>query len=708
MSLQTPPLLSGNFAVLAREMLQAFTKQGMAWFDKDSRLVESNEAFMQLTGMQLGDSSSDAWPQLAYHLEFTNQQAAWTEDTSEGKIISWQINFMSQMGLFLVSAEDKTAETIREKTQAFINQSEKIYHWEYQLFDGTLKFTQGEPADLGLFTKELLFEKFLQVLTQTSKMTLMQALERSLLVKTKFELEVEFEARKPHYKMGGLVHHHNHLPVCITGFLKPLLGKEADAGRLETVLAYKNKPFETLTLLGVDGHIDWTYKPEHGFELAGTMPSDHHQLNGDLPQIVSELQQNKVHSRPAIGSKTSLEQTFYPVFNYKGNLVQIVAIEHKKDNVPSGFQPKQNTLREQFKLEKLKSQMLESLVKKDFDGFYNQLPSMLLELPQVQSATVLMVDGVHNMMHVVSKAEIESLPGWDRATRDWLMSSLSQLEQGPIFTHDNLLDESWKLRFTAQGRNGLLLTLASLGKVHYMLELSYSRLSDHAVEMLKSLPKALQTASDFDTFNHLKEDIRKKEFLLKELNHRAKNNLAVVAGLLKLQSSFTTNEEARSALAESQSRIQSMSKLHEQLYRPADSELEVDMQAYLTELVAGIKDGLVGRQVNITLNCEPLKMHHKRAVTCGLLINEMVTNSLKHAFHGINDAKIDISLFEKNDLWYLAVADNGTGMSETSTQKLNNSLGMILIQEFVEQLNGQLSMDTQNGTTFTITFTNAE
>jgi two-component sensor histidine kinase len=706
MSVQTPPLLSGNFAVLAREMLQAFTKHGMAWFGKDARLVECNEAFAQLTGMQVGESCADTWPQLAYNLESTIQQAAWTEDTTEGKIISWQINYVAQVGLFLVSAEDKTAETIREKTQAFISEAEKLFYWEYQLFDGTLRFTQGEPADLGLAVKDLQFEKFLQVLTQNSKFALMQALEKSLLVKTKFELEVEFEAKKAHYKMGGLVHHHNHLPVSITGYLKPLLGKEADAGRLETVLAYKNKPFETFTLLGVDGHVDWKYKPEYGFELAGTMPSDHHGLNGDLPQIVSVLQQNKVHSRPAHDSSAALEQTFYPVFNYKGNLVQIVAIEHKKSNTPTGFQPRQTTLQEQFTLEKMKSQMLENLVKKDFDGFYNQLPTLLLELPQVQSVAVIMVDALHGMLHVLSKAGDDLLPGWDKQTRDWLMVSLDQLESEPIFTHQNQADDSWKKRFVAIGKNGLLLSLASLGKVQYVLELSYTMLSDHAIDMLTSIPHALQAAGDFDTFNHLKEDIRKKEFLLKELNHRAKNNLAVVAGLLKLQSSFTDNEEARAALAESQSRIQSMSKLHEQLYKPAESELEVDMQAYFTELVAGIKDGLAGRQVSISLQCEPVKMHHKKAVTCGLLVNEMVTNSLKHAFHGINDAKIDISLSKKNEMWYLAVADNGTGLTETNTKKLNNSLGMILIHEFVEQLNGKLSMETQHGTTFTITFAN--
>jgi len=706
MSEQTLHPSGGNYAVLAREMLKAFTKQGMAWFDNTACVVQANEAFTEVSGLSSGESTQDKFPQLLLQIS-SKQDGQVLIETESGSTLAWQIRFIESLNMWLVSVEDKTEEAIHESTQAFLSQSQKIYSWTYNLFDGSFKFTQSLPVEMGFKEPELHVEKFLQVLTNASRSALIAAIENSLLQKSKFELEIALDSQKGFYKIGGIVHHNNQLPNRIAGYLMPLSERESEVAKLHTVLAYKNKPIESLTLLGVDGYVNWKYSPKAGFESRGTMPSDHHELNGDLPQIVSILQQNKVHSRPAGQGKSSeLEQAFYPVFNYKGNLVQIVAIEQKATKIELPFQVQHATLQEQIKLEQLKNKLLGLLVKKDFEGLYQQLPTVLLELPSINGASIIMADGVHGMVHILSKDGENARTVWNKEQKDWLVASLPALQEKPMLTSEANASANWTKHFADAGKSGMLLSLATLGKAQYVLEISFSRLSGAEYDMLLALPNALSTASDFDTFSALKEDIRKKEMLLKELNHRAKNNLAVVAGLLKLQSSFTNNVEAREALSESQSRIQSMSKLHEQLYKPAESELEVDMQAYFNELVSGFKDGMADSKVSIELDCEPIKLHHKKAVTCGLLVNEMVTNSLKHAFHEINQGKIEISLVVKNDLWYLAVADNGTGMTETTTQKLKDSLGMILIQEFVEQLNGQLAINSHQGTTFTITFTN--
>jgi len=282
MSVQTLLPGGGNIAVLAGEMLKAFTKQGMAWFDNTASVVQANETFAQVTGLNTGDSSQTIFPQLFQQI-FSKQDGQLLSETESGSTLYWQIRHIDSVNMWLVSVEDKTEEVIQESTQAFLSQSQKIYSWTYNPFDGSFNFTKGLPIEMGFSETEILFEKFLQVLTNASKSALISAIENSLLLKTRFELEIALDSNKRFYKIGGIVHHNNQLPYRIAGYLMPLTDREAEAVKLHTVLAYKNKPIESLTLLGVDGHVNWKYSPKVGFENRGTMPSDHHELNGDLP-----------------------------------------------------------------------------------------------------------------------------------------------------------------------------------------------------------------------------------------------------------------------------------------------------------------------------------------------------------------------------------------------------------------------------------------
>lgn len=189
--------------------------------------------------------------------------------------------------------------------------------------------------------------------------------------------------------------------------------------------------------------------------------------------------------------------------------------------------------------------------------------------------------------------------------------------------------------------------------------------------------------------------------LIRELHHRVKNNLQVVSSLMSLQSNRIEDEKARTALEEGKTRVDAMALIHQKLY--VDHELaSVNMQAYLAELTASLAGsfGLPPFTVETTVKLANPSMNIDRAVSIGLIVNELVTNACKHAFKQISEPKIYIQLSQQQDQLLLTVADNGVGVKKND--EVESSFGLKLVRILVNQLDATMHMTSEEGTCYLI------
>ncbi|MFQ5510618.1 MAG: histidine kinase dimerization/phosphoacceptor domain -containing protein [Candidatus Krumholzibacteriia bacterium] len=217
-------------------------------------------------------------------------------------------------------------------------------------------------------------------------------------------------------------------------------------------------------------------------------------------------------------------------------------------------------------------------------------------------------------------------------------------------------------------------------------------------------------AQDLTERKRIEEQIRQslseKELLLHELHHRVKNNLQVISSLLDLQSSFIDDPKTLENFRESQSRIRSMALIHEQLYHTTELD-EIDFKTYLERLTAHLFDSFGVRTdvIALRLDVEDLGLNLDQAVACGLIVNELVTNALKHAFPKNTAGEIVIGYRRGEDGGrVLSVCDDGRGIDEQYDPDQSDSLGMSLVETLVKQLRGRLTFSHDGGTQCRIEF----
>ncbi|MFC1569370.1 histidine kinase dimerization/phosphoacceptor domain -containing protein [bacterium] len=204
----------------------------------------------------------------------------------------------------------------------------------------------------------------------------------------------------------------------------------------------------------------------------------------------------------------------------------------------------------------------------------------------------------------------------------------------------------------------------------------------------------------------IKASLEEKEILLKEIHHRVKNNLQVICSLLYLQSKKAKDNEAIEMLKESQNRIKAMALIHEKLYQSEDI-VHVDFSEYINSLTSYLIKSYCVNSWDITINKEigNVEINIDKAIPCGLIINELISNSLKHAFPDASKGEIDIQIDSINsDQVMMHVKDNGIGMPEGIDIKKVNTLGLRLINTLVEQLEGTMEINRNKGTEYNIIF----
>ncbi|MDQ7821653.1 MAG: histidine kinase dimerization/phosphoacceptor domain -containing protein [Candidatus Eremiobacteraeota bacterium] len=208
----------------------------------------------------------------------------------------------------------------------------------------------------------------------------------------------------------------------------------------------------------------------------------------------------------------------------------------------------------------------------------------------------------------------------------------------------------------------------------------------------------------------LKDSLREKELLLKELHHRVKNNMQVISSLLSLQGRGSSHPEVAVFVQESQNRIRAMALLHEKLYH-MESMTRIDPRDYIKELVQSLFRVYfpIGNKITSHIEIEDLALGVSSAIACGLIINELVLNAIKYAFPGDRKGKVTVRLLrrEENTL-ELTVGDDGVGISQPRSIEDPESLGLELVKLIAEeQLEGKVRCETEGGTTFIITFPEA-
>lgn len=238
---------------------------------------------------------------------------------------------------------------------------------------------------------------------------------------------------------------------------------------------------------------------------------------------------------------------------------------------------------------------------------------------------------------------------------------------------------------------------ASLKQLNEELEL---RVEQRTVELIQEIKERKQAEAK------IRASLKEKELLLKEIHHRVKNNLQIISSLLSFQGENNPNSGILSLIHDSQNRIYSMALIHEKLYRSDDLAM-VDLETYLMDLVTYLFQSyqISSDRVIPIFEVKSISLSIDTAISCGLIINELVSNICKHAFPDGREGivKLTLSQNEAKEITII-IADNGVGFPHHINFRDTESLGLQLVCTLTQQLEGNITLNNQFGTTFTLTF----
>jgi PAS domain S-box-containing protein len=200
----------------------------------------------------------------------------------------------------------------------------------------------------------------------------------------------------------------------------------------------------------------------------------------------------------------------------------------------------------------------------------------------------------------------------------------------------------------------------------------------------------------------IEAQLQEKKILLQEIHHRVKNNLQLVASLLELRSRSMEDQEGKDAFSDSIGRIRSMALLHEKMYG-SDIVGNVDFANYVKSLFEPLAETFSKDPINFVVDSDHFMLDLNRAIPLGLILNELLTNSLKHAFRSSKAPEIAIKIRTNMDKVALIVSDNGTGLPPGINLFTSDSFGFKIVRLLTEQIEGQIKVQNQNGTMFEIT-----
>ncbi|MCZ7401919.1 MAG: PAS domain S-box protein [Candidatus Methanoperedens sp.] len=266
--------------------------------------------------------------------------------------------------------------------------------------------------------------------------------------------------------------------------------------------------------------------------------------------------------------------------------------------------------------------------------------------------------------------------------------------------HDPAGDGSFDVEHRIVDRNGSIHWVSTRSRTHFEGEGSLRR-PVRTVGAVADITERKSAEEKIET------SLKEKEILLREIHHRVKNNMQIISSLLGLASGSIKDKKYADMFHESQNRITSMSLIHEKLYRSRDLA-KIDLKEYIRDLAnaifqsCGVKNGMIVLNINI----ENVHLGVDHSIPLGLIVNELITNSLKYAFPGERKAEIKVSLhLIDENTFELIISDNGVGIPYNVDFRKTESLGLRLVTLLVEnQLKGKIDLDRSKGTEFNIKF----
>lgn len=216
----------------------------------------------------------------------------------------------------------------------------------------------------------------------------------------------------------------------------------------------------------------------------------------------------------------------------------------------------------------------------------------------------------------------------------------------------------------------------------------------------------LDIIEDLETSNRqIARQNDNQNILLKEIHHRVKNNLQIISSLLSLQSRNLEDDRISGVLNESRNRVEAIALIHKKLYQDDQGGNSVDFKAYLQDFI--VKQSILNPKIKFNLNADELILHLDIAVPLGLIVSELITNAVKHAFEGIDVPAVGIELVQYGDQLELWVKDNGIGISDDfSFNSEDLGLGADIIVALTEQIEGEMNFYNKRGASFKVSFQN--
>jgi two-component system response regulator len=289
----------------------------------------------------------------------------------------------------------------------------------------------------------------------------------------------------------------------------------------------------------------------------------------------------------------------------------------------------------------------------------------------------------------------ETITGWKR--NDWIGKSFEELVHPDDFvftkerfkgTLEGKIFDSYEVRFKRKDGEYLSGELLSTS-------LKYESGDQEVLGIVRDITERKKSEQI------IRNSLREKDLLLKEIHHRVKNNLQIISSLLKMQSSYVDDDWLVEKFRETQNRVMSMSLIHQSFYQSTDLS-EIDFDSYVKKLVDnlfniyGVNQNLIEFEIDTGGN----NIGIDTAIPCGLLINEIVSNSLKYAFTEGIRGKISLKVTKKDEHFILKIKDNGKGFTEEL--ETSKTLGLMLIRMLSEQIDGKTTLRSDNGTEYEV------
>lgn len=254
------------------------------------------------------------------------------------------------------------------------------------------------------------------------------------------------------------------------------------------------------------------------------------------------------------------------------------------------------------------------------------------------------------------------------------------------------------------GWKGELWNISKDGR-EFPIQLTTSKILNHSGKIIGLVGVSRDITGSRNAEEILKQALKQKDILLKEVYHRVKNNLQVIYSLLHIQSVNVKDKASREIFKETQNRIRLMSAIHEKLYKSKDVS-QIDFSEYLKTLADQLEQAypVKNGKVDLLINSKNVSLGIDKAIPCGLIVNELVSNAYKYAFDGKKTGKVIVSLLHTNSKYILVVEDDGVGFPEDLDFKKTETMGMILVNTLTDQLTGNVELHKDKGTKFVITF----